>query len=66
MPYELRIPGREPTRFETEPEAMEAVRRCLSEDLEAEPEVIDLATGKACAPGATASWREEFKRQVGF
>lgn len=66
MPYELRVPGREPVTFETEPEAMDAARRCMSEDPEAEPDVIDLTTGKPCAPGATAAWREEFKRQVGF
>lgn len=66
MPYELRMPGRKPVTFETEPEAMAAARQCLREDLAAEPEVIDLATGKACAPGSTAAWREEFTQEVGF
>ena len=66
MPYELRVPGRKPIAYDTEPEAVAAARQCLREDAEAEPEVIDLATGKPCAPGASAAWREELRRNVGF
>ena len=66
MPYELRLAGRAPAVFETEAEAMAAARQRLADDIGAEPEVIDLATGKPCAPGASAGWREEFKGKVGF
>ena len=66
MGYELRVAGRAAQRFETEPEAVAAARRCLADDPEAEPEVIDLATGRACAPGASKAWREELKGRVGF
>ena len=66
MAYELRLPGQAARTFETEAEAIEAARAALAADLDYEPEVIDLATGKPCAPAASAAWREELKGRVGF
>jgi hypothetical protein len=66
MPYELRVPGAPPQRFETEQDAVEAAKQLLQGDLDAEPEIIDLATGKPAAPGASRNWREELKNRVGF
>lgn len=66
MPYELRIPGQPPVNFDTEPEAMAAARQRLADDPDAEPEVIDLSTGKPTAPGATKAWREDMKNRIGF
>lgn len=66
MPYELRIPGAAGAEFETQQEAVEAAKRALLADPDAEVEVIDLATGKPASPGASKSWREELKNNVGF
>lgn len=66
MPYELRMAGRKPTRFETEPEAVAAARALVAEDANAEPEVIDLGTGQPAAPGADEASREELRTIVGF
>jgi hypothetical protein len=65
MAYELTV-GTAKTRFETEAEAVEAAKQALRGDPDAEPEVIDLATGKPAAPGASRQWREELKNNVGF
>lgn len=66
MPYELRIKGRAPARFETEPEAVEAARDAIRADADCEPELIDLATGRPGTPGASQAWRDELKGKVGF
>ena len=66
MPYELRTPGAQAQLFETEQDAVAAAKRLLQEDPNAEPEVIDLSTGKPAAPGASRRWREELKNRVGF
>ena len=66
MPYELRVPNAPPQRFETEQDAVEAAKQVLHGDPNAEPEIIDLATGKPAAPGASRNWREELKNRVGF
>ena len=65
MAYELRI-GTVKTRFETEPEAVDAAKQALRADPDAEPEIIDLATGNPAAPGATRQWREDLKNEIGF
>jgi hypothetical protein len=66
MPYELRQPGAAPATYETEEAAIAAASAALRGNPDLELEVIDLATGQPCAPGASASWREELRRQVGF
>jgi hypothetical protein len=66
MPYELRVSGKAPVSFETEQEAVEAARIVMTNDPDAEPEVIDLSTGKAAAPGADKSWREHLRNKIGF
>jgi len=66
MAYELRLPGTPHAQFESEEEAVAAARRALDADPDAEPEIIDLATGKPAAPGSSKNWREELKNRVGF
>ncbi len=65
MAYELRVGG-SGQQFDTEPEAVEAAKQALRDNPDAEPEVIDLATGQPASPGASRNWREELKNQVGF
>ena len=66
MAYELRVGGSAGRRFETEPEAIDAAKQTLRDNPDAEPEVIDLATGMPASPGASRNWREELKTKVGF
>lgn len=66
MPFQLRHAGRDPVTFETEPEAVAAARQLILDDPDAEPDIIDIATGKPGAPGATKEWREELTKRVGF
>ncbi len=66
MSFELRLSGAPPAQFDTEDEAIAAARQALQTDPNAEPEVIDLTTGKPCAPAADKSWREDLKNRVGF
>lgn len=66
MDYELRLPGRAPTPFDTEEDAVAAARQVLLDDPDAEPEIFDAATGKPVAPGASKGWREDLKNRVGF
>jgi hypothetical protein len=66
MPYELRAAGAPRSQFETEQEAVAAAKRLLQDDPDAEPEIIDLSTGKPAAPGASGNWREELRNRVGF
>ena len=65
MAYELRV-GPVTTQFETESEAVNAAKQALRGDPDAEPEVIDLTTGKPAAPGASRQWREDLKNNIGF
>ena len=65
MAYELRV-GTTTTRFDSEPEAVEAAKQALRDDPNAEPEVIDLATGRAATPGASLRSREDLKGTIGF
>jgi hypothetical protein len=66
MPYELRIGGAPRAQFETEQEAVDAAKQVLFDDPNADPEVIDLTTGRAAAPGASKRWRDELRNRVGF
>jgi hypothetical protein len=66
MPYELRAPGAQARQFQTEQDAVDAAKQLLQQDPNAEPEIIDLATGKPAAPGASRNWREELRNRVGF
>jgi hypothetical protein len=66
MAYELRIPGAAATRFETEHEAVAAACAAMQGEPDLVPEIIDLATGRAAAPGASQKWREELRSRVGF
>ncbi len=66
MPYELRQPGAEPATYDSQEAAVAAASEALRHDPDLELEIIDLATGEPCSPGASASWREELRRQVGF
>lgn len=66
MPYERRIPGKNPARFATEQEAMAAAKQSLADDPTVDPEVIDLSTGRPAAPGADKASREELRNKVGF
>lgn len=66
MPYELRQPGADPVIYDNQEAAVAAASAALRRDADLELEIIDLATGKPCSPGASASWREELRREVGF
>ncbi|MBV8911631.1 MAG: hypothetical protein JOZ05_01175 [Acetobacteraceae bacterium] len=66
MAYELRMTGATAQQFDTEQEAVAAAERLLREDPDAEPEIIDLSTGRAAAPGASRNWREELRNRIGF
>ena len=62
MPYEVRITGRQPVRFNAQPEAVEYALAHADEN----PEVLDTETGEPAAPGATEADRDELARKIGF
>ena len=66
MPYELRMRGKTNERFETQQEAVEAAKKAIAADPEAEPDVIDLSTDDPAAPGADKASREDLRSKVGF
>ncbi len=66
MSYELGISGKAIEIFETQQEAVEAATKATANDPEAEPEVIDLSTGEAAAPGADKASRDVLRGEVGF
>ena len=66
MPYELRVPGRDARRFDTEAEGEAAARALILSDPDIAVELIDLATGRPCGPGASAADRAELAKRVGF
>lgn len=66
MAYELRINGAARGTFDTEEAAVSAAREAIQRDVDAEPEIYDLSTGKPSAPGASKTWREELANRVGF
>jgi hypothetical protein len=53
MRYEVRLRGFSIGTFEEPEEALERVRQALAENADDAPEIIDMETGKAFAPGAT-------------
>ena len=65
MPYELRIAGRPPARFDTEQEAMAAAGAAVADNADAVPEVVDLTTGQAAAPGADEASRDALTNTIG-
>ncbi|MBN8899447.1 MAG: hypothetical protein BGO51_07425 [Rhodospirillales bacterium 69-11] len=65
MPYELRLGG-ETRTFETEEDAVACARDLIRANADAQPEIRDLSTGHAVAPGATAKSRDELANKVGF
>ena len=66
MAYEFRVGGVSRAQFATQEEALEAAKQALLEDPNSDAEVIDLATGRAAAPGASKRWRDELRNKVGF
>jgi hypothetical protein len=65
MPYELRRPDATPIIFDSEEAAVHAASAALRDDPDLELEIIDLATGRACAPGASRAWREDLRQRMG-
>lgn len=65
MAYELRVAGTT-KQFDSEAEAVAAAKQAFRDDPNAEPEIIDLATGNPAAPGASREWRDELKNKAGF
>ena len=65
-PFELRLPGKPPVTYATEEEAVAAASAALRSDPNAEPEVLDQATGEPAAPGASRSERDDLARKVGY
>jgi hypothetical protein len=66
MTYELRIGGVPKAQFGTEEAAVAAARDVIRENADADVEIFDLTTGRACAPGASKRWRDELANRVGF
>lgn len=66
MPYELRIPGRPARRCETQAEAESLAREAVRAAPDTEPEVIDLATGRAAEPAGSKAERDRLTNKVGF
>ena len=66
MAYEVRVGGKAVGTYETEQDAMAAVRETLLADADAEPEVYDTETGKPAAPGSSKGWREHLTTKTGF
>ena len=66
MPYELRLAGQTPERFDTSDAAEARARELIRADADRQVEIIDLATGRPYAPAAGAKDREEISRKGGF
>jgi hypothetical protein len=66
MPFELRIHGRRCGEFATEQEATNRARDLLRETPDLEPEIIDMSTGRAAAPGASKRDRDELAKRIGY
>ena len=66
MAYELRIPGRPPRRCETQAEVERLAREATRADPDAEPEVIDLSTGRPAQPAGSAARRDRLANKVGY
>jgi len=66
MAFELRNGGRAIATFENSEEALAEVRALLKADPDADPEVLDTATGRAFEPAASKRWRDHLANNVGF
>jgi len=66
MAYELRTAGRPAEQYETPEEAEARARDLIKADADLHVEVIDLTTGRPCAPAAGRDDREHLSRNVGF
>ena len=65
-PFELRLSGRPAQVFDTEEAAVAAASAAVKQYADAEPEVVDQATGRAAAPGASRAERDDLAHKVGY
>lgn len=63
MPYELRLFGSPPARFEDLKEATEAAAAALRIDRNAHIQVIDLATRRPAELGERRNWNEHHHKK---
>ena len=66
MPFELRVLGSPVATFDSEEEALAHARTVIQANPDAEPEILDTATGEPVAPGASKRDREDLARKVGY
>lgn len=66
MRYEVRVDGASIGVFETAEDALACVRQALARDPDHEPEIIDMTTGRAYEPAATAPERDDLANKVGY
>lgn len=66
MAYELRMAGHPAERFDDANAAEQRAREIVRADADAQLEIVDLATGKPYAPGASQADRDDLSRKVGF
>jgi hypothetical protein len=66
MPFEVRLAGKLVATFDSEAAAVARAREMLRQDADRQPEVLDTATGRAVAPGASAESRERLAGKIGF
>ena len=66
MRYEVRVDNASIGVFATADEALERVRQALDENPDHEPEIIDMATGRAFEPASTIEDREDLATKIGF
>ncbi len=66
MAYELRNGGKAVGTFESSEKALEQARVLLRSDPDADPDILDTATGRAFEPAASKRWREHLANNVGF
>ena len=64
--FEVRLNGVAIGRYDTEPDAIDCVRRPMKDDPNSEPELLDRETGKPVTPAASRGWREHLSHQVGY
>ena len=65
MPFTVRLGGKTIATYDTEEEAMERASEIVRTDADKQPEVLD-DQGRAVAPGASKSSREQLAGKVGF
>ena len=66
MPYELRVGGDLEGRYDTSDLAEERARAIIRTNADSAVEIIDLATGRPYAPGASAEDRDTLAQKIGF